>query len=477
MSLIQSLAKQTVVYGLGTMLPRLLNYLVLTFYYTRIFDNPYDFGIITELYAYVVVLMVILTYGTETAFFKFTGQGKLNTVFFTIFTSLFISTILFVIGSYLFSDHLASLIGYSNDTRYIKYFAVIVGLDVLSAIPFAKLRAEKRSVRFAIIRIVNVMSTIVAVFALMSIKVSVDFVFIANIIGSSITFVLLLPEFVGRKYEFDFRLLRKILAYSLPLLIAGLAGTVNETLDRIIMKHMYPDQVFALKQVGIYGANVKMAVLMTLFIQMFRYAAEPFFFDHHKESGDKRIYSDVMSFFVFSCLLIFLVVVLYIKYFKVFIGVNYHEGLHIVPIVMFSNLLLGIYFNQSMWYKLSSNTLKGAAITVVGVVITFVGNIWLIPIMGYEGSAYTKVACYGAMLLVSHLLSRGQHYIGYDWRMVGGFSFMAILFVWISFYVLKDGGWLHDIVSLGFIFIFIFTFFRVEKQLILKYFNLPSWLK
>lgn len=477
MSLIKSLAKQTVVYGLGTMLPRLLNYLVLTFYYTRIFENPYDFGIITELYAYVVVLMVILTYGTETAFFKFTAPGRLNVVFFTIFTALFVTTTLFVAGSFAFSDVLAKLIGYANDTRYIKYFAIIVGLDVLSAIPFAKLRAEKRSVRFAIIRIVNVLSTIIAVFALMSVRVSVDFVFIANIIGSGLTFVLLLPEFVGRKYEFDPGLLRKILAYSLPLLVAGLAGSVNETLDRIIMKHMYTDQVYALQQVGIYGANVKMAVLMTLFIQMFRYAAEPFFFDHHKSSGDKNIYSDVMTFFVFSCLLIFLIVVLYIKYFKSFIGVNYHEGLHIVPIVLFSNLLLGIYFNQSMWYKLSSKTLKGAAITLVGLVITLVGNIWLIPRLGYEGSAYTKVACYGVMLLVSHLLSRGEHYISYDWRTVGIFTFMALLFVWLSYYVLKVDSWLHDLIALGFIFIFIFTFLHIERNLISKYFKLPIWLK
>lgn len=476
MSQIKSLAKQTIIYGLGTMLPRLLNYVVLTFYYTRIL-SPYDFGIITELYAYIVVLMVILTYGTETAFFKFSTPETSNKVFHTICTALFFTSSLFIIFSFAFSPQIASLIGYSNDHKYIQYFAIIVVLDVLSALPFAKLRAERRSLRFAIVRIISVLSTIIAVVSLMSIRITVDYVFIANIIGSALTLILLLPEFFGTRYEFNWKLLRKILAYSLPLLFAGLAGSVNETLDRIIMKHMYANPVYALSQVGIYGANVKMAVLMTLFIQMFRYAAEPFFFDHHKNSSDKRIYSDVMIFFVFSCLLIFLVVMLYINYFKAFIGINYHEGLHIVPIIMVSNLLLGIFFNQSMWYKLSANTLKGAYITVIGTLVTIVGNVWLIPIIGYDGSAYTKVACYAAMLYASHLLSKGDTYIAYNWRAITIYSVFAIGLVWLGYSVLTIRGLWHDLVSLCFILLFIFTFVKFEKKLILTYFRVPAWLK
>ena len=300
MNPIKQLFGQTAVYGMGVVLPRLLNYLLLTPFYTRVFERA-EYGVITELYAYVVFLLVILTYGMETGYFRYASNSKdKNRIFTTVLASLFVTSLAFIVCFNLFSKPIAGLIGYSQNAEYVKWLAVIVGLDAFTSIPFARLRLQNKPVKYSLIRIAEVSVNILLnlfflyycrnhtdssfVRLVYNEEIGVGYVLISNMAASLMKFILLSGEiFAAFKSRFDPKILKVILKYSYPLLIAGLAGTVNEALDRILLKHMIPIENGPMEQLGIYGANYKLAVLMTLFVQMFKYAAEPFFFS---KSGD-----------------------------------------------------------------------------------------------------------------------------------------------------------------------------------------------
>ena len=370
---------QTAVYGFGTVVPRLLNYLLLTPFFTRVFDLE-AYGVITELYAYVVFLMILLTYGMETGFFRYAkARENDKIVFSTSLISLFASSMLFIALIYMMSGTFSNIIGYGEHPEYIKWIGIIVGIDAFTAIPFARLRWENRAARFALIKIASVAVNIGLNFLFLWLmpqleetgkigwllgiydpEIGVGYVFISNLVSSLFTLMLLSGTIIRVRPQFSFRLWINMIAYSFPLLISGLAGTVNEALDRILLKHLLVESGSALAELGIYGANYKIAVLMTLFIQMFRYASEPFYFSHSDKVNAKSIFAQVMKYFVIASLLIFLTVNLYIDFFKHFIGKAFHEGLHIVPVILFANLLLGIFFNLSIWYKLNNLTRFGA---------------------------------------------------------------------------------------------------------------------
>lgn len=450
---IKQLFGQTAVYGFGTVVPRLLNYLLLTPFFTRVFELG-EYGVVTELYAYVVFLIILLTYGMETGFFRFAQKRKNSEeVFSTSMLSILFTSCMFIFVMSLFSEKIASPLGYEDRPEFIMWIGIIVGVDAFTSIPFAKLRWENKAVKFAAIRITSVILNISLNYAFLYLipkmasngtlpewiekiynpEIGVGYVFISNIASSLLNLLLLAGTITRMKIRFNASLWMQMLSYSFPLLIAGMAGTINEALDRVLLKHLLTDPDTALEQLGIYGANFKIAVLMTLFIQMFRYASEPFFFGQADKKNARELYAEVMKYFIIATLGIFLFVTLYIDLFKHFIGSGFHEGLHIVPVVLFANLLLGIFFNLSIWYKLNNMTRFGAMITIMGAVITFLINWFLIPVYGYTASAWAHVACYLSMVLVSWLLGRKYFRIPYPMKRIGLYVVIALVIFVVSY--------------------------------------------
>ncbi|MDR4497852.1 MAG: oligosaccharide flippase family protein [Candidatus Scalindua sp.] len=450
MSQIKKLASQTAIYGLSTILGRLLNYLLVPLH-TRVFGTA-DYGVVSELYAYVSFFIVVLTYGMETAFFRFSQEEeKKDRVFPTAFVSIGISSIFFMFCMGAFAQPIANAIRYPNHSEYITIFSLILGLDAIASIPFALLRQQNRPVKFAIIKNISILINILlnVYFLLLcpfmqsesnislpfyDATIGVGYVFISNLVASIITLPLLCKEILCIKKGFDIALWRKMIAYGLPLLIVGLGGMVNETLDRAIMKHLIPAGDGAMSQLGIYGANYKLSILMSLFVQAFRFAAEPFFFSHAKTTDKKIIYSQVMDYFVIVCLGIFLLITLYIDLFKYFIGEQFYEGLKVVPILLLANLCLGVYYNLSIWYKLSDQTNKGAMISLIGAGITIGLNIWWIPVFGYVGSAWATFICYFSMMLICYFMGIKYYPIPYHGKRLLSFAGMALILFFAGWY-------------------------------------------
>jgi len=484
---LKQLAGQTAVYGMGTIVPRLLNFLLLTPFYTRVFVKG-EYGTVTELYAYVAFLMVLLTYGMETAYFRFVENAKnKDKVYTTALTSLFTTSTLFVILVVIFAQPLADIIRYSANVEYIIYFAFIIGIEAFTSIPFARLRQLQKPGRFAFIKIVNVLVNIFLNFFFLwlcpyllksnpdsivglvySENIGVGYAFISNLVATVVTLLLLIPDIIKTKIQFDSALLRSMLTYSLPLLVVGLAGMVNEVSDKIFLKYLWPDRATALDQVGIYGACFRLAVLMTLFTQMFRYAAEPFFFAQAKEKNSKTVYADVMKYFIIFGLIIFLVVMLYIDIFKYFIGSGFHEGLFIVPIVLFANLFLGIFYNLSVWYKLTNLTRYGAVIAICGAAITIVLNIVLIPKIGYLGSAWAHFTCYLVMVVISYFWGKKYFPINYDLKRIFLYVLLALVLYTISNYIKPEQFIMQLLVNTALLTIFLATVYRFEKPNLAK---------
>ena len=429
---VRKLAGQTVIYGMGTIIPRFLHYAVLTPFYTRIFVDTSDYGIITELYAWMVLLMVILTYGMETGFFRFVqNKDESEKVYSTALISLLISSVLFVILVNIFITPVSAIMNYSNNKDYIRMFAAIVALDAFTAMPFAKLRKEKRPGIFSMIKLLNVFITLGLVFFLLKLApeiyknsdgwfrsvynpdYKVGYIFVANLISSGATLLMLLPFIIRTKFSFDFSLWKRMINYSFPLLLAGLSGSINDAIDKVLLRRLIGEEE-GLAIVGKYGAGYKIGVLMALFIQMFRFAAEPFFFERAKHENARETYSFVMKYFVIIMLLVFLGINLYISGIQYIIGANYRDAIVVVPIISMGYLLYGIYINHSIWYKLNDLTRFGAYITLAGAIITIVINLMFIPVFGYMASAWAHIASYGTMIIISFVFAEKYYKIQYD---------------------------------------------------------------
>jgi O-antigen/teichoic acid export membrane protein len=484
---IKQLAGKTAVYGMGIVLPRLLNYLLLTPFYTRQFTLA-EYGIITELYAYVVFLIVILTYGMETGFFRFAENRKsVSDVYKTSLISVFITSIAFIFIVTLFNNDIAKVIDYQETKQYILWLAIIVSLDAFTSIPFARIRYENKAFRYALIRIVEVSVNILAnwffiyycdknyedkewIQGIYNPEIKVGYVLISNLLATAVKTIMLLPEILMKEGKFAWDLLKKILNYSFPLLIAGLAGTVNEAIDRILLKYRLTNQDTALEQLGVYGANFKLAVLMTLFIQMFRYAAEPFFFSKKSEKNAKEIYADVLKFFVFFCMVIFIGVTLFIDVFKLFIGKDFRGGLDIVPVVLMANLFMGVFYNLSVWYKLTNKTRFGALLVIIGAVITFVVNYFFIPEFGYHASAWGHFISYLVMIVLSYLLGRKFYKIHYDMKNIFIYISLGLGIYFLFNLISLDRVILLYLLKVLFLGGYIF-FFVYREKILVKYFN------
>ncbi len=460
MNYLKQLAGQTAVYGLGTIVPRLMNFLLMTPFYTRVFQKG-EYGVVTELYAYAALLLVLLTYGMETTFFRYSEKEKnKDLVYGTGFIALLVTSLMFIGIVLLFSQPIADLIHYSPHHEYIIYFGLIIGIDAFSNIPFARLRQQNKAFRFAIIKVINVVVLIVLnVFFLWvcpwiadsnpdspllvfySPDIGVGYAFISNLIASIVTLILLIPDIFKIKLKFDKALLKRMLNYAFPILIVGLLGMFNDVSDKIFLKYFWPDKEEALQIVGIYGANFKLAVLLTIFTQMFRYAAEPFFFAKAKDKDSKKMYADVMKYFVIFELLIFLGVTLYIDFAKYFIDEKFWEGLSIVPVILFAKIFFGITINLSIWYKLTDKTRYGAYINLIGAIVIILFNVMLIPVWGYMASAWGQFACYFSIMVLSFFLGRRHFRIDYDIKTIVLYTAFALVL-----FLIKDKLSIEDMI-------------------------------
>ena len=477
---LKRLAGETAIYGLGTIVPRLLNYFLVPFY-TRIFDEN-AYGQITELYAWVAITMVVLTYGMETAFFRFANKEKNpKKVFNTATTSLLITSLAFVSVVVLFLKDISIAIKYEGNSEYIIILAIIVAIDAFTSLPFAYLRFMNKAKRFSFIKITSVVVNIIFNFLFLLIipkaigegvndliiyKSSelIVFVFIANLLSTITSLLLLAPELKTFKFHIDRVLFNKLLAYGLPILIIGFAGMINEVSDKILLKYLLPSNIDAQAQIGIYGANYKLAILMALFIQMFRYAAEPFFFAESDKKNAKETYSMVMTYFVIFTLFIFLGVTLFIDVFKYFIGPNFWAGLMIVPIILAAKLFLGVFYNLSIWYKLTNKTLYGATIAVTGAIITIVLNIILIPKYGFVGSAWANFFCYLSMMIISFLWGRKVYKVNYQLKKIGAYTFLAVIIFYLSIIISIEGRFLAFLFNALLLLAYVGIVFLSEKQ-------------
>jgi O-antigen/teichoic acid export membrane protein len=451
---LKKLAGQTAIYGLSTIVPRFLNYLLVPFL-TRKFTNPSEFGVNTEIYAYISFLNVILTYGMETAFFNFVSKNEnKKLVYSTALISLLSSTSLFVLLGYFSSGLIAGKLGYSNNVNFIQWMVLIIATDALMAIPFARLRAEQRPLKFAFIKTANVLVNLgITIFfihfcknaykldlenqttsflgKLYNPEIGIGYAFLGNLFANLFSLLLLSKQFTGFTYTFNKTLWFEMMRYALPLLIVGLAGMVNETFDRIILKKLLPADI-GMYALGVYGACYKISILMTIFIQAFKFAAEPFFFSHAQNADSKKLNAVVMKYFVVACSFLFLATMLNLSWIKYFVGENYWEGLAVVPILLLANFFLGIYYNLSVWYKLTGQTKFGAYITLFGAALTLVINFVFIPKYSYMASAWATFVSYGSMMVLSYFLSQKYYQTKYNVRSFVFFFGFALAFYLIS---------------------------------------------
>jgi O-antigen/teichoic acid export membrane protein len=447
---LKKLASQTAVYGLSTILPRFLNYWLVPFF-TYKFTNPADFGINTEIYAYISFLNVILTYGMETAFFNFVNKNEnKNIVYSTALISLLSTSTLFLLIGLFSSNFIAVELNYANNVNFIQWMVLIIVSDAVMAIPFARLRAEQKAIKFAVIKIANILVNIgVNIFFIHFCKnayeknpgeglalfynpqIGIGYAFLANLIANIVSLLLLTKEFMGFTYAFDKTLWLQMLKYALPLLVVGLAGMINETFDRIILKKLLPADI-GMHDLGVYGACYKISILMTIFIQAFKFAAEPFFFNHAKSEDSRKLNALVMKYFIIFCSFLFLATMMNMSWIKYFVSKNYWDGLFVVPILLLANLCLGIYFNLSVWYKLTGQTKFGAYITILGATITLLINFTFIPKYSYAASAWATLISYASMMVVSYFLSQKYYKTNYNLRSFVFFFGFALVFYFVS---------------------------------------------
>ncbi|TRZ69659.1 MAG: polysaccharide biosynthesis protein [Bacteroidetes bacterium] len=499
MNPLKRLAGQTAIYGIPTILGRFLQYL-LVILLTRVFTKS-EYGVISVFYSYASFLMVILTYGMETTFFRFSEtEERKDRVFSTAMLSVGLTSIAFLLLSNLFAGKLASWMEYPFHSEYVIWFAWILGLDALASIPFARLRAQNKAKRFASIKFINILTNIGLTlfflvlcpfivrhypYALQSNWLfnlvyrgdwTIEYVFIANLLASILTFILLFPQIIGMKFEFHKVLWKKMLLYTWPLLFAGMAGIVNETFDRLLLRYLLPRNISE-AQVGIYSACYKISILMTLFVQAYRFAAEPFFFAQAKEKDAKLVYARIMDFFIITVSLIFLLTMLYLDdVFIYFIGAKFRVGKNVIPILLLANLFLGVYYNLSIWYKLTSKTLWGAWLSVIGAVITLALNFWWIPlspdhlIYGYLGSAWATFICYGAMMILSYVIGQKYFPVPYNLLKFFGYLGLSVLLYAISILVPVEPVFLRIAFHTLLLLVFAGVAWRIEKPGLAKAF-------
>lgn len=430
---VKSLAKDTAIYGVSSIVGRFLNWCLVPLY-TRLFPEDM-YGVVTYVYSIVALALIILTYGMETGFFRFANHERYSNpdeVYSTSLTSLGFTSTLFFALVLLFLEPVSRAMECGGHESYVWMMALAVAIDAYSCIPFAYLRYKKRPVRFAMLKLVNIgLNIVLNIFFLLVcpwlMRVApgwvewfyvadfgIGYIFLSNLIASAVTLVMLLPDIVRIPLKFNGRLLREMLAYSFPLLVLGIAGIMNQTLDKILYPVLATSDAMA--GLGIYGANYKIAIVMVMFIQAFRFAYEPFIFSQSRERGDNKLqaYRDAMKYFVIFALFIFLGVMYYLDILRYFVRPDYWAGLKVVPVIMAAEFFFGVFFNLSLWYKLTDKTVWGTWFSLLGLAVTVGLNVLLVPRYGYMGCAWAAFCCYGVMMLASYFVGNAKYPIGYN---------------------------------------------------------------
>lgn len=451
MNPLKKLFKQTAIYGLATVLPRMLGFLLLPLY-TGILATA-GFGRITVIFSYIAIFNVFLAYGMETAFFRFYSKSEnKKTVVSTSLISILATTLIFGLIGFLFHKTMSTA---SNiEPQYVKYAIFILVLDALVIIPFAWLRANEKPMKYAIIKIVNVTINLgLSVFFLIALpklaienpegffdvfykpNFEISYIFIANLIASAVTLALLLPVYLDTKYVFDKAIWKKMMNYAWPVLVAGLAYTVNEVFDKILLERLLPSDI-AESETGMYAACYKLGMFMTLFATAFRMGIEPFFFSHAGTENPQKAYAQITNYFVILGSIILLAVIVFADVLKLMFIQNqdYWEAMKVVPLILLAGFFLGIYHNLSVWYKVTDKTRYGALISVAGAIITIGINFLFIPTIGYMASAIATLLAYGTMMVLSYYLGKSRYPVPYNFRKILFYLGVSILFSVIAFY-------------------------------------------
>ena len=489
------LAKETAIYGVSSIVGKFLNWMLVPLY-TYVLQQQSDYGIVTNLYAWTALLLVILTYGMETGFFRFANKSGENpqTVYSTSLLTLFSTSSIFAIACVIWKTPIALALGYPEHSEFIAMLGIVVAMDAFSSIPFAYLRYKKHPLQFAALKLLFVFLNIALnlFFLILCPKIQdwgiiaswynpnygVGYVFVANIIATSIQTLCLLPAILeGFKNNtaeihkrFDGQLLKQMLRYSLPLLVLGICGIMNQTLDRILFPFFY-NGADAQAQLGIYGACFKVAMVMMMFTQAFRYAYEPFVFAKHKDRESVAAYADAMKYYIIFSYMILLGMIFYLDLLKFIIAPSYWEGLKIVPIVLWTYIFQGIYFNLSFWYKLTDKTQWGAYFSIIGVVITFALQAIFVPRIGYIASAASSTICFLVLMLLSYFVGRKHLEIPYDLRRIGIYTLIVIVIL-AGYYTLAQFLPLNEWTKMGIgtilLIIYCALFYRLDGKTLLK---------
>ena len=481
MGLYKKLFKQTAIYGLATVLPRMFSFLLVPLY-TDLLPKA-EYGKVSVIFAYMIFFNVILAYGMETSFFRFYNkEPNKNSVLETSMVSIFWSTITFLVIALLFRTSLAEWSGI--DTQYITYTIWILALDALVIIPFSKLRVDQKPMVYAGIKIGNVLVNLVlSVVFLLYIPMLIEanphgflrsvyvdnfqigYIFLANIIASLLTFVALSPDYVYLNWKIDTDLWKRMMRYGMPIMVAGIAFAINEQFDKILLSKLLPADI-AESEVGVYSACYKLGLFMVLYRTAYTLGIEPFFFSHSSDKNAPQTYAMVTKYFVIFGSFILLSVIVFADLFKLLMirDSSYWEAMKVVPLIILANFFLGIYTNLSVWYKLIDKTYIGAYISIVGAVITLVLNFLLIPTMSYYGSAIATIAAYGSMMTISYYLGNKYYPIPYDLKKIGGYLSLSILFSAVSFYGFRENYY----VGVGLLIVFLYFIYHNEKEILRK---------
>lgn len=481
---IKSLVKDTAVYGLSSIIGRFLNWCLVPLY-TFTFDQS-EYGVVTYVYAAVAIALIVLTYGMETGFFRFANHERYRDpmqVYSTALISLAVSSTAFVAIALSFLGPVSRALHCAAHPSFAAMMIVAVALDAFTALPFSYLRYSKRPVRFAFLKLVNIGLNIgLNLFFILVCPwlwrvapgtiawfydpdFGIGYIFMANLIASAVNLPLLLPELRGFRWSFLPALWREMLAYSAPLLVLGVAGILNQTVNTLLFPSLFHDKSTAMAQLGIYNANYKIAIIMVMFIQAFRFAYEPFIFAKAGEKGADKLqsYRDAMKWFVIFAMFIFLGVMFYLDILRHFINSSYFSGLKVVPIIMIAEVFFGVFFNLSLWYKLTDRTVWGMWLSLGGLAVTLLLNILLVPHMGYMGCAWAALGCYGSMMVASWWAGRVHYPIGYDVGRLALYFFGALALWGLGSLISVEGSsWLSMLLRTPLLIVYCGAVMRLE---------------
>jgi len=469
MANLKGLAKDTAIYGMSSIVGRFLNYLLVPLYTNYMPKESGDYGVSVNIYAYTALVLVLLTFGMETTLFRFANkeEEKPDTVFSTAITVVGVLSVVFLALMFGFITPISDFLGYADHHEYLLMMASVVVLDAIQAMPFSYLRFQKRPLKFASLKMLFILFNIllnVLYFVVLG-KTEVFYVFCINLWCTGFITFFFIPDLFKVKWQFDLSLLKRMLSYSWPILVLGVAGILNQTVDKIIFP-LVCSEADAKAQLGVYGACVKVAMIMAMITQAFRYAYEPLVFSKARDKDSKEYYAQAMKFFVIFTLFAFLCVMGYMDILKHIIGEEYREGLVTVPIVMVAEIMMGIYFNLSFWYKLIDKTIWGAWFSLAGCAVLIAINIIFIPRYGYMACAWGGVAGYGTSMFLSFFVGQKLNPIQYDLKSIFTYILLAaVLFVAMQYQPESWPAWLRLILNTGLIILFLLEIIRKDMPL------------